>query len=176
MAFALVLIVLGTVAAVLYGGGATARFADISRAASERLELYHQIAGMILRRPLLGYGAGSFEQAFSLFHAPPVDVSAVWDHAHSTYLTLWSDFGLVVGTVPMAIVLLLLIHALRLPPGSPATAAIGTTVVVGLHSLVDFSLEVEAIAFLLTTVLGTAWASSGSTGNSPAKRFDRKLH
>ena len=79
--------------------------------AAVRGDLYRQVWGMILARPWTGYGGEAFELAYPLFHRPPVDPDLVWDHAHSSYLALWTDYGLIFGSMPL---LMLLITFVRL--------------------------------------------------------------
>lgn len=70
-----------------------------------RLELYQQVFGMIATRPLTGFGLNTFEVAFPLFHQLPLcRPTATIKNAHSTYLTLWVELGLIVGTIPMLMV------------------------------------------------------------------------
>lgn len=150
---------------LLYGSGVAERYLLVERAADTRGALYLQIIDMVTARPLLGYGAGSFEYAYPLFHQQPVSVDRVWEYAHSTYLGLWSDLGVVVGSIPVLIVTLILVAILRKRTNSgpmrPETcAALGATVTVAIHSLVDFSLEIQAVAFLYTALLALGSAKA----------------
>jgi O-antigen ligase len=92
-----------------------------------------------------------------MFQAPPLSPEFVWNNSHSTYLALWFELGLVAGSIPLVIIALLGLRAVRAArdPSSTATssAAIGTIVVFALHSLLDFSAEIEANAFLFTVIL-----------------------
>jgi O-antigen ligase len=68
-----------------------------------RLQLYQQVFTMIKARPLTGFGFDSFPPAFEMFHKTPVTAGFVWDKAHSTYLTLWAEAGLLFGSfAPLA--------------------------------------------------------------------------
>jgi O-antigen ligase len=120
--------------------------------------LYTQVLEMIAARPWLGYGAGAFEVAYPLFHQLPVSADFVWDKAHSTYLGLWSELGLIAGSIPLIVFAMIAWLALRLSLkrradwAAPAVA-LGVIVAGGVHSLVDFSLEIEANMFLLLALL-----------------------
>jgi O-antigen ligase len=145
------------VLALLYGGDIFDR-ALFGSGFADRLALYRETAGMIAERPLFGFGAGSFKYAYTIYHTPDVNVSLVWNHAHSTYLALWVGLGLFVGTVPMILVAYLFVRIVRYEiktkSGRPALyAAVGGTVAVAIHALVDFSLEIQAVAFLYLLVL-----------------------
>lgn len=150
-----------------YGQGFVERLGSQESTADVRLDLYAQVIEMIRARPLLGYGGGAFEQAFQLFHRPPVSPDLVWDRAHNTYLALWSELGVIAGSIP---ILLVGVAAFRLGwnssrAGSDWTgrvAAFGVVIVAAVHSLADFSLEIQAntILFVLLLGLGTSAAVS----------------
>jgi O-antigen ligase len=155
----------------LFGGGLIERLGSLERAADVRNDLYAQIWHMIGQRPLLGYGGGAFELAYPLFHQPPVSSDLIWDKAHSTYLGLWADLGLVVGSAPMLLVAVQLVralwHFLRRARGWLAPLAVlGVGTDVALHSLVDFSLEIPADAYLFVSVLALAAASSDGSSRA----------
>ncbi len=151
--------VFGTAAVlVLYGGATLERLGSFESDAGVRGELYAQVLTMIAARPWLGYGAGAFEVAYPLFHQLPVSADLVWDKAHSTYLSLWSELGLIAGSIPLILFAMIAWLALRLALkrradwAAPAIA-LGVIVAGGVHSLVDFSLEIEANVFLLLALL-----------------------
>ncbi len=127
-----------------------------------RTDLYHEVLGLMIRaRPLTGTGLDTFEPAFELVHVPPVRSGLVWHLAHSSYLMLWSEMGLIVGSLPMLAILLAaygLIRTIarRRTNYMPAIAALGVIVQVTLHSTVDFSLEIPAdtMMFLVIVAIG----------------------
>jgi O-antigen ligase len=143
---------------MLYGAGTLERLGSLETDANVRGDLYLQVWQMILARPWLGYGGGAFEVTYPLFHQLPVSPDLVWDKAHSTYLALWAELGMVAGSIPLLIVLVLGIDALRLYLGrrgdwtAPA-ATVAAIVVAALHSIVDFSLEMEANALFFLAIL-----------------------
>ena len=154
-----VLVALAAAALVMisvYGTGLVERIVFTPGIDQSRVEIHHQVWQAILQRPWLGYGGGSFASVFPLFQSPTLGAN-IWDHAHSTYLALWFEFGLVFGSLPLLIVVLLTARALRSitdrATAATAIAAIGVTTVFALHSLLDFSAEIEANAFLFTAVL-----------------------
>jgi O-antigen ligase len=140
------------------GTGVLERVVTLDSAIDVRGDLYAQILGMIARRPWLGYGGGSFEFAYPLFHQLPVSVDGIWEKAHSTYLGLWLELGVVVGSLPLLIVLWTGAQALRAFLTSSrywvtGLAGIGVLVVAAVHSTVDFSLEIPAVALLFTALV-----------------------
>jgi len=148
----------------LYGEGLLERFQILEQSADIRTNLYSQILELIADRPLTGYGGGAFQLVYPLVHRPPVGVDVVWDKAHSTYLALWLELGLVAGTIPM---LLLAVIGLRLAIGVIAGGAhwraptIGLAVLLAgaLHSTVDFSLEIQAVTFMYLTLIAMGLAA-----------------
>lgn len=149
--------ILGVTAFVLaatLGQGVAERAVWASAEFETRRQLYAQVWQMIAARPLTGFGADSFPLAYEIFHRPPVPADLVWDRAHSTYLALWAESGLVFGSLPPlagALALALLWPRRQAPL---AAAAIAALCLAGLHSLVDFSLEIPANLYLLLAVTG----------------------
>src|SRR5690606_35473317 len=85
--------------AILYAGGLIERVCSLALDADLRGQLYAQVLDTFASRPWLGYGGGTFEAAYPYFHYFPVSGDLVWDKAHSTYLSLWAELGLVVGSL-----------------------------------------------------------------------------
>ncbi len=149
----------------LFGLGLLERLGSVESSADVRFQLYQQVVQMIAAEPWLGHGGGSFAAVFPLFHRLPVSPDLVWDMAHSTYLALWAELGVVAGSLPLLIVAALV---LRMLPGlageprrrTPILAAIGMVVVAAIHSTVDFGLEIQANAQLLLAVLAIATAAT----------------
>ena len=141
----------------LYGGNLVDRLSSIETGANVRADLYRQVWAMIADRPLLGFGGSSFEYAFPLYHEAPVSLDKVWDKAHSTYLSLWVDYGLLLGSIPLVMVawcLVQLVGILKNRASEPAAvAAVGAVVAAAVHSTVDFSLEIQGVAYLFVAVL-----------------------
>ncbi|WP_075290730.1 O-antigen ligase family protein [Pararhizobium arenae] len=149
--------------AVTYGGTLTERLGRTGSDAEIRQKLYAQVIDMIHLRPLTGYGGDSFEYVFPLFHRPPVSVDLVWSKTHSTYLALWSDYGLLFGSLPILLVAIVFVqlvgvHRKMKSQDSLIRCGIGAVVVCAVHSLVDFSLEIQAVTFVFVAILAVAWA------------------
>jgi len=163
----LAIVVMGLLAllATVFGAPTLERLGSAERDFDVRLDLYRQVIGMILERPVLGYGGGSFEIAFPLFHALPVSPDLLWLRAHSTYLALWSDFGLVLGSIPLVVMLGIALRCLqmtlvRTKDWALPLAALGVMLTAGIHSLVDFSLEIQANAYVFAAILALGFAAS----------------
>lgn len=149
----------------LIGGGLFERVERVEFSAEIRGNLYRQILELIAMRPWTGFGGGSFELAFPLVHQLPVSPDVTWDKGHSTYLTLWTELGLIAGTLPMLAIAYLafrLARALLRGDGSwtAQTAGLGVILLAAIHSLVDFSLEIQANTLLFIVIVATGTATS----------------
>jgi O-antigen ligase len=102
-----------------------------------------------------------------MFQHAPLAGDTLWDKAHSTYLALWFELGIIAGTFPMLVVAGLLFRAiLGLWDTSSrmiSAAAIAVIAVFSIHSVVDFSAEIMADAFLFTAILALG-AAGGRHG------------
>lgn len=151
-------------AAVLFGSGTFERLGSVEQSFDVRAALYWQVVDMISSRPFLGFGGGSFEAAFPLFHALPVSPDLVWDKAHSTYLALWMEYGVIFGTIPLIVVFGIALRCIALVIRRKSDwvlplASLGIIITAALHSLVDFSLEMEANALFFAALLALGLAS-----------------
>lgn len=151
-------LLVGTIGLLAFNGsGLVERIGSLETAGDVRADLYRQVWGVILSSPLVGYGGGTFEGAFPLFHQLPVSPDLVWNKTHSTYLALWVEFGLVFGSLPLFIIAAATIRLVTTrtngAAGVPQLAAIGVITVAAVHSTVDFSLEIEAAAFTFVAIV-----------------------
>ena len=150
----------------LYGSGLLERLGSTESLADGRLALYTQVIDMISTRPWLGFGAGSFELVFPLFHQLPLSPDLVWDKAHNTYLALWSELGIIFGSIPIILVIIYSRIAWQIYRTTKrrwlhSAIMIGVITTTAIHSLVDFSLEIHAVAFIFCAIM--ALGISGST-------------
>jgi O-antigen ligase len=164
-------VLLGVVLLLLMFGGVLERVGSLESSADVRGALYQEVWEMIWARPWLGYGGGSFETAFPLVHHAPVSPDLLWDKTHDTYLALWSELGLIAGSIPILIVAALVLRTFvafwrSTSAWSIPLAAIGVVIAGALHSTVDFSLEIQADTyfFLAVLALGLAGEEHGSAG------------
>lgn len=167
-----------TVLSILFGAGLLERLGSVEQSFGVRGDLYAQVIDMIKTRPLAGFGGGSFNLAFPLFHNFPVSTDLIWNKAHSTYLTLWSELGLVFGSILIIILGYFLLQLIMLARVSAkrfvnSIAAIGACVVIGLHSLMDFSLEIQANTYMFLAILGLGIAGFAERkSNAPEDNTD----
>ncbi|MNL66556.1 hypothetical protein D3C87_1910430 [compost metagenome] len=89
----------------------------------------------------------------------------MWDKAHNSYLTLLSELGLVAGLLIPLMLLTIGWMLARAPGGSarerlPVTVALGVLAVGASHSLVDFSLEIQAVTLWFVALLACGLAQA----------------
>lgn len=179
-AIGLALLVLGVaVLLFMFGGGVLERVGSIESSADVRNALYAEVWEMIWARPWLGYGGGSFEVAFPLIHHAPVSADLLWDKTHSTYLALWSELGLVAGSIPMLIIAILVLRTFlafwrTTSAWSIPLAAVGVVIAGALHSTVDFSLEIQADTYFFLAVLALGLA--GEERGARQRKAEAKAH
>jgi O-antigen ligase len=145
--------------ALLWGQGVFERMLFAQADAAVRLELYRQILAMIQARPLTGFGFDGFAPAFEAFRGPPLTAAVSYGHAHNSYLGLWAELGLMVGSVPPLLGLAagaICLRRLRRKDGyeSNAAAALGVLVLAAVQSSADFGLEIPANAYVFLAILG----------------------
>lgn len=154
---------------------------EMSLARENRLALWQNCLELVYARPLAGHGYGTFEQLFHLTR--DAGFERVWHTAHNTYLEHAVELGLPATLALYGGMLLLVGYcasgALRrrrdqwLP-----IAAVGVSALVGSHALVDFSMQIPAVAITYAAIMGIGCAqaarssrrsSSGVTEERPAR-------
>ena len=135
--------------------------------ATLRTSIYQSAVNGILSAPWQGVGFGSFEDAYPAYKQDDVSPMTRVGYAHNTYLESTFELG-----VPVAFLLHLSLAALlfvcwrgtfrrRRMKYVPAIG-VAATLLVAVHSLVDFSLEIPAVSVLYAFMMGFAAAQSRS--------------
>lgn len=156
----LLLLVVGLVSVnfVLSGGATADRLARLFDEGDMRFEAYPLVLEAIAERPWTGYGLGSFDTAFRAFR--DASIPHLFSRAHSDYLELVMDVGWPAAIAMVMSFLLLLVaawHASRVRTQYElALLAVAATVQIGVHSTVDFSMQIPAVvyAYLLVALVG----------------------
>ena len=134
------------------------RFFFLDQDSLNRLDGYRAVLAQIAQRPLLGYGFDAFRPAFEWSDSASFGAVMIWDRAHSTYLSHWFELGIIVGNVPILLLGYCLWRAFKLwrqrgHDYALPVAALAVILSQGLHSMVDFSLEIPANVVLFLTII-----------------------
>ncbi|MCL2468777.1 MAG: O-antigen ligase family protein [Alphaproteobacteria bacterium] len=140
--------------------------AQLDEDSSMRLAGYNLVRQAIMDNPWLGFGLGSFENAFRLYRDSSLPV---WfHHAHNDYLETAFEFGLPAFSLLMMALFALLSCCLqgvwgRKRGGVYPALACGALALVGTHAFMDFSMHIPAIAATAMALLGVGVAQSWSS-------------
>jgi O-antigen ligase len=141
--------------------------------ALNRLAYYRTTWDAIADRPLLGTGYGTYADAFKAYNHQGTGTYFL-DKAHNTYLQLIMELGWPAAAALYAGLALLVFRSLqgRVRQGRsavyPAVLA-ACSVLVGVHALVDFSMEIPANAATYALLLGVGCAQALRT--PPTRRL-----
>jgi O-antigen ligase len=132
-----------------------------------RIGLYLITIRSILAAPWLGYGYGTFVDVFPMFRDQSLTTFGQWTAAHDTYLEEFQGLGLIFGPMLVATVAVLVWRcvkgaATRQINETPCVAA-AVAFLLGAHALVDFTLQLQAIAITFMALLGAGVAQSASS-------------
>ena len=135
---------------------------------ASRMSVYLITLRSILDTPLLGYGYGTFADVFPMYRDLSISPVGLWEKAHNTYLEVFQGLGLVFGAALIASIGACVIKcfrgaATRRENATPAMVASAASVLVGFHALVDFSMQIEAVALTYLAVLAAGYAQSESS-------------
>lgn len=130
-----------------------------------RLQVYEQTWQAAKQSPWLGYGLGSYEQTFLMFADTRTSNYVM---AHNDWLEMIFELGIPAAIIWFGLLVSLSLRCLmgffcrqrdRIYP------AIGFCVclLVGMHALVDFSLQIPAVAITFAVILGVGVAQSWSS-------------
>lgn len=136
-------------------------------APDERSAVYALVVRGIRENPLLGTGYGTFESAFPLIRDTSIRGNFVYDKAHNTYLEFAFEAGVPAFALMMAVLVGLTwlcvrgVWTRRQDRFFPCVG-VAVTALVATHALVDFSLQIPAVAVTYVLLLGVACAQSRS--------------
>jgi O-antigen ligase len=133
-----------------------------------RMAVYTIIIRSIFDAPVLGYGYGTFADVFPMFRDQSISTWGKWQMAHDTYLEVLQGLGVVFGSMLMASVSLLVFRCIKgagtrqMNETLPCVAA-SVAFLLGMHALVDFSLQMQATTITFMALLGAGVAQSESS-------------
>jgi O-antigen ligase len=146
---------------------------------SKDMEMRPKIAAAVLRAIgdnwLTGTGYGSFGDIFPLYQ--PLNVVGYVDLAHNDYLENALELGVPAAVLLVAAVLYLACCCLvgvfrRRRDVIYPLAGTAATVMVGVHSAFDFSLQIPAVTVTYAVLLGIGVAQSTGTRAARSSRPD----
>ena len=149
----------------LSGEVVLSRFDTVSVDTEGRANLYRVVYDAILADPWIGVGYGTFEVAFPMVREASIDSPRLYDKAHNSYLEFAFEAGVPAFVLMMGLLgglVALCVHGIwkrrenRLFPCIGVAAA----TLIASHALVDFSIQIPAVAVVFTALLGVACAQS----------------
>ena len=139
----------------------------------DRVVIWRAAIEALLESPWLGWGLGSYSDVWTT-HQPPT-IPLPNDKAHSTPLEFLVEMGVVGGIPALAVCLIpwgiCLIGALRRRQRQLPAIVFSVVAVAILHSSIDFSLQMPAIGFIVSALLGMGWAHAFSGNEKPQRTF-----
>jgi O-antigen ligase len=160
--------VLVAAAFLVFGDLVVGKIARQGLGDESRMAVYIITIRSILAAPVLGYGYGTFADVFPMFRDQSVSTWGIWQMAHDTYLEIFQGLGLLFGSMLVASVVLLVLYCLKGATTrqqnemTPCVAA-SVAFLLGVHALVDFSLQMQAVAITFMALLGAGVAQAKSS-------------
>ncbi|WP_170921206.1 O-antigen ligase family protein [Enhydrobacter aerosaccus] len=142
-----------------------------------RVIIWETTLKAIQESPWLGWGLGSFADIYSVLQ--PAQIPQPNDKAHSTPLETILELGIPGGVIAIASVLLpwwIVGQAAwrrRRHRYLPAAAFAASAVAI-LHSTIDFSLQMPAIGFFVSALLGMGWAQAFAPSEPEPRPFTER--
>lgn len=141
----------------------------------ERIRPLRDAMAMIEERPWTGFGAGAFYSAFTRYKVE--STKFFYDHAHSDYVEIVTDTGLIGLSLLGALMLLSAGRTVQLmkdrqgPHVRGVAAGCGMGIVCALlHATLDLNLQINANAAMLTVLLAVVWSVPGRHVPEPSQR------
>lgn len=156
------LFAVGAIFVSVSGGNVLDRIAGTTTS-EERVSIYEGTLRAIAERPLLGWGAGSFEGVFGLHQGPGFRTRPL--RAHNEYLDSALEYGipaaaaLAISVAWLGAVCARGVRRRRRNNFYPA-AGLASVVLVGFHAGVDFTLQDPGVPALFALLAGTGCAQS----------------
>lgn len=152
----------------LFGDRIVGRISETGLTDAGRLSVYAIILRALLNSPYLGFGYGAFADVFPMYRDQSISPIGVWDMAHNSYLEVLLGLGLIFGAALIMALAILVWKCLRAAVARRRNAtapiiAASAALLVGVHAMVDFSLEIEAVALTFMAILGAGVAQSESS-------------
>ena len=151
----------------LFGAGVMRhRIFNLTSDSLDRIQQWKLTLSMIMQDPFFGKGAGAYETMFQNRTAgglPPL----TYDHAHSDYLELLSEVG-IIGSIPLFVIIGMifsksiakLLASRSLVRKRFILSSVLAISVILLHAMVDFPFQVPANVWVVLALLGVLMNAS----------------
>lgn len=157
-------VVLATIAAAavivqIFGGGNILKRVSEGFSENGRYDAWASSWNIVRDHPWFGTGLGTFKIAFPPYRQSDMGIMQIWEKAHSTPLEWAVELGLPAASV-MTIVWMvaqsILLRRYLMQPHAYALPAFGLSAMtlIGLHSVVDFPMQIAGFAIPVTILLG----------------------
>jgi hypothetical protein len=166
--FAALIVVLVAIVSVALGDAVTNSLLRRGFYDGNRIAVDFVVWQSILNKPLLGHGYGTFVDVFPLFRDGTVSGFHTLGAAHNAYVEVLQGLGLMFGSMLLACVTSLTVRCLRGAVSRHRDIVVpciaeGVCVVVAVHALVDYSLQIQAITLTFVGILACGVAQSQSS-------------
>lgn len=169
-----IVVVIGAVVALTaallmtFGETLLGRLGQTGMQDSSRWSVYTIALRSIWDSPLLGYGYGTFADVFPIFRDRSIGTWGAWEEAHNSYLEVLQGLGVLFGSMLIFSVCVLVWWCVegalkRQQDAMICCVAVGAIVLVGVHAVVDFSLQIQAVTLTAMAMLGLGVAQSKSS-------------
>ena len=164
-------VVLGGIGLMLAGKGFVDRLEQdglsLERGGGMRQTIFSTTVEAIRSAPWTGTGYGTYGDAIEAYRGNDSGIFHLWEKAHNTFLENALELGLpAAGLLLLSVIWLVAIcyRGVNERKSGRSFPAIGVaaSVLVGLHGMLDFSLQIPAIALLYSFMLGLAVAQARS--------------
>lgn len=160
-------VVIGLLFFYLYVSGLTTLDRFSGSEDSQRWPLFQTCLDAIARFPWTGHGYGSFAHAFEAYRAADFAIGTNVTEAHNIYLELAFELGIPATILAVGAVLWLVCFCnvgafRRRRERIFPVLAVSASVLVAIHSLADFSLQLPGVALIYAALLGIGCAQSWS--------------
>jgi O-antigen ligase len=171
----LILLIGGFFAFAIYGQAVSG---ELARTGVSDLEARFAVTSVVLQAiqdaPWVGFGYGTFADVFPMYRDISVPPTGTWLEAHNAYAEALLGLGIPAAIGLFAAIGWLSLHcfvgALERKRDSVAPIAAATaSVIVALHALIDFSIQLQGVTLTFAALLGAGVAQSWSSQKQARK-------
>lgn len=161
----------------LSGTETLTRLADTSWDLEGRHQIFELTLQAIANNPLVGTGLATFKSIFPTYRTE--NLPLLVDLAHNDYLGNMLELGIPAALVLFASAFLLMVRCLlgvfqRFRDAIIPCIAVGASLLISLESLVDFSMQIPAVATSYFLLLGAGVAQAVPTHRRGSRRASRE--